>query len=184
MWTMWTVIRDLTVDKDINLNLPMKEAELDNVLNPEHEYIFVDWNGPLKLTEYSNINEVNEFLLYCKEKSIDEITIEILSECAFERFCNETDKESFIKKLENYDYEIIDFDEVTKDWSCASIYDDRDKGLALFIEGMNLPFNITRELAIEMEDWIRWENLWNESESDGWKVITIGSDLHSYLVRV
>lgn len=180
MWTMWTVVRDITVDEDIHLILPMEETELNNKLNPKHEYIFINWDCVLNLTEYSSIKVVNDFLLYCNENGVDELTIRILSEVMGVNFCNEKDEEFFIKKLEDHDYEIVDFDEITKNWSYANIHNNSDKGLALYTAGfMKPPFEVTDE----MEDWIKWEILWNNATTSGWEEITIGLNFHDYLVR-
>ena len=83
-----------------------------------------------------------------------------------------------IEKVTEGDYTIIDFDFVTALWLCSDIHDDRDKGLVLYEEGYaRLPF----EIDDSMQDWIRWENLWNEAECDGWDVVKINN--HGYLVK-
>ena len=162
---MWIVIRDLTLDKDIEMDLP---TEL--YLNPEHEYIIVDHDNTLEPNEYTNIKELNDFLLECKKNDISDETLKILS--ASYLF------EEVIYKIKKEDFTIVDFDFVTAMWFSPNINSDREKGLVLFEEGyMQLPFEFTRE----MEDWIRWENLWDQAESEGWRVVKLNG--YNYLVR-
>ena len=166
---MWAVIKDITIDKYITVDLPM---DLNTIINPHHEYIFTDWSV-LPLYEYTSITEVNEFLLFCKEIGINEETLEILS-----RVCTFSEVKDAI---ESGNYDIVDFDFVTSNWMVSDINDDWDKGRVLFEEGyVTLPF----EYKEEYEEYIRWETLWTEAETGhGWKVARTRK-YHDYLVRV
>lgn len=168
---MLIIIRDLVTYEDITLVLPKENEELDKIINNGHEYIIVDSiDGILYPGTYSSIKKLNHFLIECKENDVDEETLRILSQRYF--------YDEVIEKVTEGNYTIIDFDFVTAFWLCSDINDDRDKGLVLYEEGYaRLPF----EIDDSMQDWIRWENLWNEAECDGWDVVKINN--HGYLVK-
>lgn len=168
---MWNVtIRDLTTNQDISLDLPM--ADIESVLKQNHEYIVVDYDGSiLRCGEYANINDINDFLLYCQENDIDETTLSILTKVCY-------GYSEVREKIESENYTIVDFTSITSAWN-GDITDADDKGLCLFeAEQLSLPF--TYEPA--MEDYIRWDAFWRDANCSGWQAVTVSDN--DYLVRV
>lgn len=168
-------IRNLTKDIDTELVLPMTEEELDKRLNPNDEYIIIDYDAKvLSPGQYDSIDELNNFLLECKEDGIDEETLGILSRVLL---YNEV-----IEHVRNGNYYIVDFNGETSGWNCGrggDITSDFDKGLCLFESGYYNPFDF--EYKEEMENWIDWESVWINATCEGWhEVIMNGND---YLVR-
>lgn len=173
---MRITVRDITINNyfiginEFDLELPMKTSKLINKLNKEHEYIIVDHDNTLKLDEYYDIVELNEFLLLCKEKEITESELKVLSSYYYIY--------DLVDKVKDEDYIIIDFDMITAFWLNPDVNNDRDKGLCLFTEGYYFPpFDVTDA----NEDWIRWELLWEEAESDGWVHVRV--DEINYLIK-
>ena len=69
---MRITVRDLTQNVDFNINLPTEPENLRKSLREGHEYIIIDHDGILRPSELSDINELNDFLIYCKENDIDD----------------------------------------------------------------------------------------------------------------
>lgn len=155
-------IRNLTKDIDTEMVLPMTEEELDKRLNPNDEYIIIDYDAKvLSPGQYDSIDKLNEFLNECKEDGIEEETLGILSRVLL---YNEV-----IEHVRNGNYTIIDFDDITSGWNCGRGGDftsDHDKGLALHEFGYPLPFEGLYDES--MEDWIEWENLWTDATCSCW----------------
>lgn len=167
-------IRNLTKGKDFSLNLPMTETELDNVLNPNDEYIIIE-SDVLDVGEYDGIDELNKFLIECEENGVDEETLMILSEILLYH--------EVIEAVRNGSYQVIDFDIETANWSSSSIASDFDKGMVVFDNGFN-PFDF--EMTEDIYDWINWESVWINAHCQGWQAVTIRKNngyLNSYLVH-
>lgn len=159
-------IRDLTVDNDFCLLLPMQEYALEEKLNRNHEYIIIDIT--LNCGEYENIYELNRILIEWDQCGIDNDTIEILQHVFT---WNE-----MVEHIENDWYAIVDLDAETSSCVCSN---GEKKGLCLHELGyMQLPFE--DKYSKEMEDWIDWEQLWTEAECNGWVEVNI--NYHTYLV--
>ena len=169
-------IRNLTKDIDTELVLPMTEEELDKRLNPNDEYIIIDYDAKvLSPGQYDSIDELNNFLTWCEEEyQISEETLGILSRVLLYH--------EVIEHVKNLDYIIVDFNAETNGWNCGrggDITSDFDKGLCLFESGYYNPFDF--EYKEEMENWIDWESVWINATCEGWcKVSMNGND---YLVH-
>ena len=168
-------IRNLTKDIDKEIELPVEEKELDKILNPNDEYIIIDYDAKvLSPGQYDSIDELNNFLLECKEDGIDEETLGILSRVLL---YNEV-----IEHVRNGNYCIVDFDAETSGWNCGrggDITSDFDKGLCLFESGYYNPFDF--EYKEEMENWIDWESVWINATCEGWHEVSMNEN--GYLVH-
>ena len=168
-------IRNLTKDIDTEMVLPMTEEELDKRLNPNDEYIIINYDAKvLSPGQYDSIDELNNFLLECKEEGIDEETLGILSRVLF---YNEV-----IEHVRNGNYYIVDFNGETSGWNCGrggDITSDFDKGLCLFESGYYNPFDF--EYKEEMENWIDWESVWINATCEGWHEVSMNGN--DYLVH-
>ena len=71
-------VRNLTRDKDYEIELPLSEKQLDRKLNSNDEYIIID-SEVFDIGEYESIDELNKFLIDCKEKEISIRELEVLS---------------------------------------------------------------------------------------------------------
>ena len=166
-------IRNLTKDIEKEINLPMDERELDKVLNPNDEYIILD-SEILKVDEYESIDSLNEFLFVCEENGVSLEDLEILSALYFYNEVKEM--------VNNQTYMIIDFDAETSSWcngNGGDFCNSSDKGMCLFDSGMYNPFGF--EMTEEIYDWIDWESVWINAETEGWQAV--GINRHGYLVH-
>jgi hypothetical protein len=158
-------IRNLTKDIDTEIVLPMTEEELDKRLNPNDEYIIIDYDAKvLSPGQYDSIDKLNEFLLECKENWIDEEMLGVLSRVLL---YNEV-----IEHVRKGKYIIVDFDAETSHWNCGrggDFHSDSDKGRLLH-DLMLYRFDWEKKFPIaeEMEDDIEWENLWTNASCSGW----------------
>lgn len=161
-------VRNITKDNmvdfnnDYCLNLPMEPEKLTEFLGND-EWIII--NSPVgeELTDIQKLNEiVNDF-------GVD--NLEILS------------KTYLFSELEGKtidDFTIVDFDAATTGWGSGYGVpcDDYWRGFVLFQEGLvQLPFPYTSE----MEDWIQWEYLWTQAETEDWRHIYCNGN--DYLVK-
>jgi hypothetical protein len=170
-------IRNLTKDIDKEIILPISEEELDKALNPNDEYIIIDYDANvLSPRQYDSIDELNEFLMECKEDGIEEETLGILSKVLLYH--------EVIEHIRNGKYTIVDFDMITSDWNCGRGGDftsDHDKGLALHEYGYKLPFEDKYDES--MEDWIEWSNLWTDASCSGWQDIKFNKNCYLVCTR-
>lgn len=175
-------VRNLTKDKDYEIELPLIEKQLDKKLNPNDEYIIID-SEVFDIGEYESIDTINKFLIDCKEKEISIRELEILSHVFL---FNE-----IVEKVKDKNYIIVDFDEVTKDWyggSGGDLWNHSHKGMCLFdakvkdkngkLKRAYNPFKFY--VSDDMYDWIDWESVWVNATTEGWNEVSI--DYHGYLV--
>ena len=156
--TIRNITKDTMLDfnNDHTINLPMEEGKLKALLGDD-EWIIVD--SPVG-EELTNITKLNEIVKEYNEifSNGDEM-LEILC------------KTYLLSEIEDpYDIIIINFDDETETWCCGSgaPFTDEYKGLLLHSLGlMALPFPYTEE----MEDWINWEQLWFQAETEGWREV-------------
>ena len=162
------ITKDTMVDFDNDhcINLPIEEGKLNNLLGDD-EWIIVD--SPVG-EELTNIKKLNEIIQTYNEVFSDGDEI-------LQMLC----KTYLLSEIEDpYDVIIINFDEETETWCCGNgaPYTDEYKGLLLHSLGLiALPFQYTEE----MEDWINWEMLWNQAETEGWREVYFKGN--HYLVR-
>lgn len=168
-------IRNLTKDIDKEIILPMTEEELDKVLNPNDEYIIIDYDTKvLSPGQYDSIDELNEFLNECKEEGIEEETLGVLSRVLL---YNEV-----IEHVRNGNYCIVDFNGETSGWNCGrggDITSDYDKGMCLFDSSYYNPFEF--EMNEDIHDWIDWESVWVNATTEGWHEVSLNGN--DYLVH-
>ena len=123
-------IRNLTKDYDKELNLPMTEEKLDEILNPNDEYIIIDYDAKvLSPGQYDSIDELNEFLNECKEYEIEEWELGVLSRVLLYH--------EVIEHIQNGSFIIFDFDMITSGWNCG-----RGGDFTLDNDKVNLGVNI------------------------------------------
>lgn len=161
-------VRNITKDNmvdfrnDHRLILPMDEGKLTEFLGND-EWIIIDSPVGEELTDIRKLNEViNDY---------GEDNLKILSS---------TYLFSELEWKTIDDFMIVDFDAATSGWGCGYGVpcDDYWRGFVLFKEGyVNLPFDYTED----MEDWIQWENLWTQAETEGWR--HVGFNGNDYLVK-
>lgn len=163
-------VRNITKNKDMEIELPMNVLKLEEKLGVD-EYIIVEAENILPVDAYSSISEINTFLDNCREVGVYEDELAILKHAGYIF-------EEIRDMIANERYVVIDFTETTRKWSSGDIHSDSDKGLCLHINGYsNLPFKYDDS----MEDYINWEVVWTEAESSGWRISH--HDSHDYLVR-
>lgn len=155
--TIRNITKDTMLDfnNDHTINLPIEEGKLKALLGDD-EWIIVD--SPVG-EELTNITKLNEIVKTYNEIFNGDEMLEILC------------KTYLLREIENpYDIIVINFDDETETWCCGSgaPFTDEYKGLLLHSLGlMALPFPYTEE----MEDWIKWEMLWNQAETEGWREV-------------
>ena len=162
---------NLTTSEDLSINLPVNN--LNDILNANCEYIIADCEV-LEPSEFDSIHELNDFLGRCEENGIAKEDLEILSALYFYNEVKEM--------VDNQTYMIIDFDAETSSWcngNGGDFCNSSDKGMCLFDSGMYNPFGF--EMTEEIYDWIDWESVWINAETEGWQAV--GINRHGYLVH-
>ena len=165
-------IRNLTKDRDIELELPIEEEKLEVFLGQD-EYIILD-SEVLTVEELSSIRELNKFLTECEDNGIDYSILEVLSKVLL---YNEV-----LYAVRNETYVIIDFNSETYGWNCGTGGDfcsDYDKGLCVYESGYYNPFNF--EVTEDIHDWIDWESVWVNALTEGWQEVSVGNA--NYLIH-
>lgn len=159
--TIRNITKDTMVDfnNDHTITLPMDEEKLRNMLGND-EWIIVD-GVPDELTNIIDLNNR-------------------ISEIGEDDFCILA--KAFISKeaMEIEDYTIIDFDGETSQYNRGNgvINDEWWKGFVLHDLGYeNFPFEYTEE----MEDYVKFEQLWYTANSEGW--VDIRYNGNTYLVK-
>lgn len=97
-------IRNLTKDTELEIELPMPEEKLDEVLHPNDEYLIIDCRT-IDVEQYDSIDELNEFLTFCQENGITETELQVFSKVFTYH--------ELIDNIKNGTGVIIDFDEET-----------------------------------------------------------------------
>ena len=162
---MEITIRNITKDTMVDFNndhtiiLPMDEEKLRNMLGND-EWIVID-GVPDELTNIIDLNNR-------------------ISEIGEDDFCILA--KAFIPKeaMEIEDYTIIDFDSETSQYNGGNgvLNDDWWKGFVLHDLGYeNFPFEYTED----MEDYVKFEQLWYTANSEGWVYIRYNEN--TYLVK-
>lgn len=157
---MKIILRNISKDtmkdfkNDHEINLPMTEEDLKTLLGSD-EWIIVD--SPIG-DEFTNIMEINHLLM---EK--DEETIRILQAAGY-----------LFEEIKIREFTIINFDDETSQWNAGNgvICDDWWKGRLLFELGYaEFPF----KYVDIMEDWVRFDALWTQANSEDWREVTINT---------
>ena len=167
-------VRNLTKDIDEVLILPVSEEKLDELLNPNDEYIILD-SEILDVDEYESIDELNKLLLKCEENGIDKADLEVMSAT----FLYSEVKEMI---MEDELPIIVDFDAETSYWNCGSggnFISAFDKGMCVFEFGYYNPFSF--EMTDDIHDWIDWESVWTNATTEGWIEVRVNGN--GYLVH-
>lgn len=175
---MIITVRNITKDEEFDIQLPIKSKKImKETFNHENEYIIIDHDQTLDLSEYDSIQDVNDFLIACQEEY--EIDVEILKILSSHYTYREV-KEMIIKG----NYSIIDFSSATEGWNFGNggdINSNDDKGRVLHDNGMMFDWENNNPITEEMMDYIKWEQLWFTAETLGW--IVIHYDHKDYLVH-
>lgn len=165
---MEIVIRNITKDTMVDFNndhvitLPMDEEKLRNMLGND-EWIIID--APVG-DEFTNIEKLNALL-----NETDEDNLRILTK-AF--LLNEIMESGF------NNFSIVDFDAETSQYNGGNgvIAVDEWYGRVLHDLGyINFPFTYTED----MEDYVKWEQLWYTANSEGWCNVRYNGN--TYLVK-
>lgn len=165
---MEIVIRNITKDTMVDFNndhvitLPMDEEKLRNMLAND-EWIIID--TPVG-DEFTNIEKLNALL-----NEIDEDNLRILTK-AF--LLNEIMESGFDN------FSIVDFDAETSQYNGGNgvIAVEEWYGRVLYDLGyINFPFAYTED----MEDYVKWEQLWYTANSEGW--CNVRYNENTYLVK-
>lgn len=166
-------VRNLTKNKDMEIELPMDERKLNEVICRDDEYIVID-SEILDVDQYASIHGLNSFLFDCKENGISLDDLEVLSKVLLYH--------EVIETVDNQSYCIIDFDAETSGWLNGyggDITNDFEKGMCLYDSGLYNPFNFKMSDAIHC--WIDWEAVWRNANTEGWQAVSING--HGYLVH-
>ena len=145
-------IRDLTTSIDKRIILP---CDLSKELNLEREYIIVDHNLGIEVSEFESLELVNDFVKLIIDENISQQDISIYKNVYY-------DLKTFFEALRNGEKPtIINFTQNSLS----------ERGLLLFTLGYEtLPF----EYKEEYEEYIDWETVWNNAETnDDWKAISL-----------
>lgn len=163
------LVRNITTNTEMSLSLPMPILELEEKLGKD-EYIIIEEDGTLPISEYTHILIINTFLENCQEDSVDEETLAILTSAGLSF-------EDMVKAVSEDSYTIIDFTEETASWMTPDINNDNDKGLCLYSNGYtHLPFAYEES----MQDYIDWAKVWRDAKCQGWTAIRYNN--REYLV--
>lgn len=166
MYDMEITIRNITrdtmvdFDNDHTLRFPMEEDKLRKLLGDD-EWIIVD--SPIG-EELTNILELNRLLF---DKNWEDVEVLQSAKYTFE-------------EIQKGEFTIIDFSSETSQWNNGNgvVADEWWKGYLLHQLGyVDLPF----EYKEEMEDWIKFEDLWWTADSDGWRETIVNNNV--YLVK-
>lgn len=159
--TIRNITKDTMVDfnNDYIITLPMDEEKLRNMLGTD-EWIIVD--SPVG-DELTNIIQLNDLF-----NDHEEGTVELLS------------RHYLLNEIMENDFIIINFDEETQEYNNGNgvFADEWWKGYVLHDFGYeHFPF----KYKPEMEDYLKFEQLWYTAESEGW--VDIKHNGNTYLVR-
>lgn len=160
---MQITARNLTKDIDKTLLMPMSESKLVEILGKD-EWIIVD--SPIG-DEFTSIHRLNLLL-----QNMDEETVFILSKGFY--------IEDIFEMAENQNFVIINFNDETANYNAGNgvVDDEWWKGYVLHDLGYeNFPF----KYQPEMEDYVKFEQLWYTAESEGW--ISVNYNSNTYLLK-
>ena len=160
---MRATIRNLTKDYDKELSFPMEDEKLESSLGKD-EWILIDAQVGEELTD---INQLNKLF-----QQIDEETIFILSKAFY--------LEEIFEIAEKQNFSVVNFTEETAQYNAGNgvSADDWWKGRVLFDLGYEkFPFRYLPE----MENYLKFEQLWYTADSEGWVEVTYCSN--TYLVK-
>ena len=167
------ILRDITIDKDFSISLPVDDISKIPGMVPGHEFIVVEHDNVLKIGELCSIAEANEVLQMAKENGFELKDLSILSSA----YLYDEVKE-IIEKGESL---IIDFDSETAGWNSGNGGDHcaHDYGRFLYEHcGYN---SFSCEIPDQLLDYIMWESNWHAAEAEGFLDVIINN--HAYLVN-
>ena len=139
------------------LDLPLSEEELveeiNEILGNDEEYFITDYEGPVRVEEYDNIEKLNDMAEKLEISGEEEENIEILAKVI-------DTKEELVEILENGDYIIVPNVYTYKELAESALYGEVTESL--------LPFNIEDVRNAGAESYIDWESVGRELDIDGW----------------
>ena len=151
-------LRNITTDTDTELHLPMNNEELEVMLDKSCEYLIVDYDPVLDISEFESVIELNNLMQKCAEKDISADMLSVLSIVLT--------YEEVKERIEKENYQIINFKDYMP-YGDGTV--DADKGRALFEAGVYDPFTVL--VPKELMDWIDWDSVWDNAECEGWQKI-------------
>lgn len=164
-------VRDITINKDFQIVLPVDDLSVYEDFRPDHEYIIIEHDNIIVPGEFCSIQEINEILqVAAKRFSMQDLMI-----------MSKTYLYEEVKQIiENGECAIIDFDSETCGWNFGNggNHTEEDYGRCLYEQG----YNFLPELVPEgLMDYIEWEANWNSAETSNWRAVLI--DNNAYLVN-
>lgn len=162
------ILRDITIDKDFRVTLPVEDVSKIPGMIPGHEYIVVENNNVLRIGELCSIDEANEVLQQAEDKGFSLQDLMILSSA----FLYEEVKEI----VENGNIQIYDFDGETSTWNFGNggNHDPEDYGRFLYEQiGYN---SYGCRIPEQLLDHIEWESNWNAAEAEGFQDVRINNN--------
>lgn len=167
-------VRDLTIansvsDVSSDLRLELPDENLEAKLNNRHEYMIID--SELDLNEFDSVYEINNWLFEA-DCSTEDLKI----------LCKLYDFKSATKIIDSGDYQIHCFEDETSTWNCGNgvLPDDWWYGYYLHEEcgwrfdwerlsekEERLHGDWFREKIEEMEDYINYEHLYTQAQTEG-----------------
>lgn len=169
-------LRNITRDEDFCINLPKTKEELIAALGYESdEYIIIECNGIRGISDDESVTELNKFIQECDNLGVDGETLEILSTTFLYNEIKEMVEREEIPI-------IVDFDAETSSWNYGNGGDFTsafDKGMCLFDSGLYDPFKF--EMNGDIYDWIDWESVWRNAETEGWRAVRVNRN--GYLIH-
>lgn len=167
------ILRDITIDKDFRVSLPVEDISKIPGMCPGHEFIVAEHDNVLRIGELCSISEANEVLQLAEERGMTRQELSILSAV----YLYDEVKEI----IEEGEYLIIDFDSETTGWNFGNggEHDAKDYGRLLYERfGYN---SYGCEIPSPLMDHIIWESNWNAADAEGFRDVIINN--HAYLVK-
>lgn len=180
-------VRDLTLanssaDVSYDLRLELPDENLEAKVKLEHEYIIID--SELDLCEFDSIYGINNWLLEA-DCSTDDLKI----------LCKIYDFKTAMEIIESGDYHIHCFEDETSTWNCGNGVSYTDWWIGYFLheecgwrfdwerlseKEERLHGDWFREKIAEMEDYIDYEHLYTQAQTEGLNEVEYNGK--SYLV--
>lgn len=166
------IVRDITVDREFAITLPVDDIYEETGMKADHEYIIVEHDGTLPAEELTSICRINEVLKEAEEAGFSKEMLTFLSQ---EYLLSEI--QEIVKKGS---VNILNFTDGTATWNSGNggNISEEDFGRFLYEKGHNfLPFLV----PTYMMDYITWYSNWEVAECNGWRQVR--HNAKTYLVN-
>ena len=158
------------------VTLPINSDKLESIKNRilgnDEELFITDYTAPFEISEYANIEELNENMQELEELNLDKEEFSALCKCS-----SSCDYHEILQKIVDHDYIII---EVTKD---IKYMDESDIARELYDEGFLNHF--LKEIPEHLTDLIDWEQVWTECNvAYGWQSVFFEESGRQFAVNI